>query len=207
MLQEGEYYPLGSDFPRVTNARIVVATHVNVQQLVANGQFRQDLYYRLKAHQVIIPPLRNRKNDLALLLDHFLAESAQELGKKKPTAPPDLLCYLAAYAFPGNIRELQAMVFDAVARHSTGVLSLQCFRDTLDHAREPLSESESFSQTATILLRCSSGERTPTLEEAERILIEQALQNSNGNQGAAAATLGISRNALNKKLIREKQRK
>ena len=99
------------------------------------------------------------------------------------------------------------MVFDAVARHSTGVLSLQCFRDTLGHAREPLSESESFSQTATILLRCASGERTPTLEEAERILIEQALQNANGNQGAAAATLGISRNALNKKLIREKQRK
>jgi DNA-binding NtrC family response regulator len=205
LLQEREYYQLGSDTPRISDARIVVATHADLPQLVANGQFRQDLYYRLKAHQVIIPPLRNRTADLALLLDHFLAESAQELGKKKPTVPPELVCYLAAYRFPGNIRELQAMVFDAVARHSNGVLSLQGFQDNLGHAREPLSES--FSQTATILLRCANGERIPTLEEAEQILIAQALHKANGNQGAAAATLGISRNALNKKLIREKQKK
>jgi DNA-binding NtrC family response regulator len=202
LLQEGEYYPLGSDIPRITNARIVVATHANLQQLVANGQFRQDLYYRLKAHQVTIPPLRDRRSDVPLLLNFFLGSAARQLGRKKPTVPPELLCYLAAYSFPGNIRELQALVFDAVARHGSGVLSMQSFLDAIGQKRESVTPPT--GQQAVILLRDAVGERTPTLEEAERLLVAQALCQAGGNQGAAASILGISRNALNKKLIREK---
>jgi len=204
LLQEGEYYQIGSDIPRISDARIVVATHANLQALVAKGQFRQDLYYRLKAHQVTIPPLRDRRADLPLLLDRFLLKAAQELGKKKPRVPPELFCYLQSYRFPGNVRELQALVFDAVARHSNGMLSLQSFLEVI--GQEGTSLPASACQEAAIVLRDAAGERTPTLEEAEQALIAQALQQANNNQGAAAAILGISRNALNKKLIREKLR-
>lgn len=131
LLQEGVYYPIGSDYQCRSNARIVAATHASLEKLVREGHFRQDLYYRLKTHQVQLPPLRDRTGDLPLLIDTFIEQAASELGKKPPGYPPELLCYLAAYSFPGNIRELQALVFDAVARQSAGMLSMQSFINRL----------------------------------------------------------------------------
>ncbi|RLB74523.1 MAG: sigma-54-dependent Fis family transcriptional regulator, partial [Deltaproteobacteria bacterium] len=85
LLQNGEYYPLGSDQPKQMSARVVVATHADLDAKMAAGEFRRDLYYRLYSHHVHLPPLRERKDDLPLLLEHFLAEAALKLGKKKPT--------------------------------------------------------------------------------------------------------------------------
>ena len=87
LLQEGEYFPLGSDLPKRLKARIVVATHQSLTAREAAGTFRRDLYYRLRTHQVHLPALRERKGDIPLLLDHFLTEAAKDLGKKKPTPP------------------------------------------------------------------------------------------------------------------------
>ena len=85
LLQEGEYFPLGSDRPRRLKARIIVATHCDLADKERNGTFRRDLYYRLRTHQVHIPPLRERKGDIPMLLDHLLELAARALGKKKPT--------------------------------------------------------------------------------------------------------------------------
>jgi len=206
LLQDGEYYPIGSDLPRSADARIVVATHCNLPQLVKTKAFRHDLYYRLNVHQVTLPPLRKRITDLPLLIERFVEESASRLGKNRPTVPRELLHYLTTYDFPGNIRELEGMVFDGVARHTRGMLSMSSFLDAIGVACHE-SENEARAATpsdATIVLHDASGERTPTLKEAEELLVAQALKLSNGNQGAAAARLGITRAALNKKLIRKK---
>lgn len=200
LLQEGEYYPLGSDVIRRSDARIVVATNQNLHHFMAEGKFRKDLYYRLSAHQVNVPPLRERKKDIPLLLDHFLAEAATTFNKKKPTLPPELVSYLSGYHFPGNIRELRAMTYDAMARHERGVLSMSVFRNQIGHQATfeecPLATHE-FNWPKGL-----SG-RFPTLKEAENYLIGEALALAKGNQGAAASFLGISRQALNQRLARK----
>ena len=129
LLQEGEFFPLGSDQPRKSRARIVTATNQDLSAKEADGSFRRDLHYRLRSHQVVVPPLRERKEDVPVLLDYFLTTAAQDLNKKKPVIPAALLSLLEPYAFPGNVRELRAMVYDAVSVHEHGVLSLERFNN------------------------------------------------------------------------------
>jgi two-component system, NtrC family, nitrogen regulation response regulator GlnG len=131
LLQEGTYYPLGADRPRQSRARVVVATNHDVVQDVQAGTFRKDLYYRQRAHHLQLPPLRARRDDLTLLLPHCLAKAAAALRKPVPTALLALYQLLHTYAFPGNVHELEAMVFDAVARHQGGTLSLQAFKEAM----------------------------------------------------------------------------
>ena len=104
LLQEREYYPLGSDVPKRSTCRVIVATNRNLQQMVAAGGFRNDLYFRLCSHNVEIPPLRERRDDLPLLIAHFLAAAATACGKKTPSYPKELVTLLATYSFPGNLR-------------------------------------------------------------------------------------------------------
>jgi DNA-binding NtrC family response regulator len=203
LLQEGEYFPLGSDYPRKSDARLVLATHRNLAGLVSMEKFRQDLYYRLFAHQISIPPLRERPDDVPLLLEHYLHEAAANLNKKAPTLPPELCGYLQSYHFPGNVRELKAMVFEAVARHDRGVLSMDVFLNFM--GKPVVTQQKRVSPLAEIVLRSANGERLPTLCEAEDILVDQAMRLAKGNQGIAAVYLGINRSALNKKLLKRKK--
>jgi DNA-binding NtrC family response regulator len=201
LLQDGTYYPLGADRPRQSRARVVVATNRDVVQDVQAGTFRKDLYYRLRAHHIQLPPLRTRRDDLVLLVNYSLAKAAAALHKPVPTPPLALYQLLNTYAFPGNVRELEAMVFDAVARHQGGSLSLQAFKDAMGTGRslltgEPLSNSTLASQSSW------DAEPLPTLKEAEDALIAAALRHADGNQGVAAGLLGVSRQALNKRLRR-----
>src|SRR5262245_39444370 len=189
LLQEGTYYPLGADRPRQSRARVVVATNRDVVQDVHAGTFRQDLYYRVRAHHVQLPPLRARRDDLPLLVTHGLAKAAAALHKPVPTPPLALYQLLNTYAFPGNVRELEAMVFDAGARQQGGSLALQAFKEAIEAARPLLA-------TAPL----------PTLQEAEDTLIVAALRHADGNQRVAASLLGMSRQALNKRLRRRLQR-
>lgn len=202
LIQEHEYYPLGSDKPRFSSARIVAATNHDIPRLIADGTFRRDLYYRLRGHAVQIPALRERKEDIPLLVEHFLEQGSTSLGKRKPTPPGDLYAYLAAYDFPGNIRELRSMVFDAVARHNGKMLSMDSFLETIG-----VSQATEQSHRAVDLYDFNSCldslERVPTIKEAEEALIAHALKRADGNQGAAAGYLGLSRHALNKRLIRK----
>jgi DNA-binding NtrC family response regulator len=201
LLQEGTYYPLGADRPRQSRARVVVATNRDVVQDVQAGTFRKDLYYRLRAHHIELPPLRARLDDLALLVPHCLAKAAAALHKPVPTPPLALYQLLHTYAFPGNVRELEAMVFDAVARHQGGSLSLQAFKEALGVGR-PLLAEKPCSATARTLPSPWEAEPLPTLKEMEEALIAAALRHAAGNQGVAAGLLGVSRQALNKRLRR-----
>ena len=201
LLQEGTYYPLGADRPRQSRARLVVATNRDVVQDVHTGTFRKDLYYRLRAHHLQLPPLRARRDDLALLVNHCLAKAAAALHKPVPTPPLALYQLLNTYTFPGNVRELEAMVFDAVARHQGGSLSLQAFKDAIE-AERPLRAGDRLSAAALPSLGPWDAEPLPTLHEAEEALMAAALRQAAGNQGVAAGLLGLSRQALNKRLRR-----
>jgi len=198
-LQEGEFFPLGSDVAKRSDARIVVATNRELETLEDSGTFRKDLYYRLRIHHVHIPPLRERTEDLPLLLNHFLEKAAKILGKKKPTPPKELITLLGAYHFPGNIRELESLIFDAVSKHKTGKISTKVFKTYISqkHPAFP-TDSKEMPPKETPLL--SFSEQLPTLRQAEQSLISEAMKRSDGNQAIAAMHLGISRQALNRRL-------
>lgn len=197
LLQEGEYFPLGSDRPKRLSARVIVATHADLTAKEASGQFRRDLYYRLRTHHVEIPALRHRKSDIPLLLEHFLKEAAHSFGKKKPTPPRELGELLATCPFPGNVRELKAMVYDAVSVHREKVLSMETFLKAIN-PREKISLHTENDQQAGHSF--SSFERLPTFDEAAEMLVDEAMKRSNGNQTFAARLLGISQPALSKRL-------
>ncbi|MCB1859198.1 MAG: sigma-54-dependent Fis family transcriptional regulator [Gammaproteobacteria bacterium] len=199
LLQERQYYPLGSDVAKICDVRIVCATNQNLQACMSQNKFRADLFFRLSVHQVEVPPLRRRKEDIPALLEHFIQAAATSLEKKAPAAPPELERLLENYHFPGNIRELRAMVFDAVARHQAGsVLSVKGFRKFIKAQRQ---DSPTVPDTQQVVI---SDGRFPTLKEAEQLHIEEALLRAGGNQGTAATLLGISRPALNRRLSRMK---
>lgn len=199
LLQEHEYFPLGSDMPRKSNARIVAATNQDLRAMVDAGKFRQDLYYRLCTHQIHIPALAARKGDIPILLDRLIEEAAGSMHKPQPTVSPELHQYIAAYDFPGNVRELKSMVYDAVARHTRGVLGKESFLNAMD-ARRPVSP---FNEGVTVMIS-DNPDRLPTLKEAEEALVQKALERAGGNQGVAACYLGITRQGLNKMLNRKK---
>ncbi|KAF0221594.1 MAG: sigma-54 dependent DNA-binding response [Geobacteraceae bacterium] len=199
LLQEREYYPVGSDITLKSDARILLASNRDLQKLIAAGKFRNDLYYRLCAHQVRVPSLRERLDDIPVLLDHFLAKAAASLGKKKPTPPPELATLLSVYNFPGNVRELEALVYDAVVRHTSGVLSMESFRSVIggDHTppcAAPLPVGDGDNPLYALF------GRFPTVQDVVDYMVEEAMKLANGNQGIAASLLGISRQTLNKRL-------
>lgn len=193
LLQEGEYFPLGSDRPKRIKARIIVATHRDLQQQQQEGKMRRDLFYRLKTHHVHIPPLRERKGDIPLLMEHFLTEASQTLGKKKPTPPRELSQLLSTYSFMGNVRELKAMIFDAVSVHKDRILSMDSFLRNI--ASSDNSPAIKLAENPFTTL-----DRLPTFTEAAELLVAEAIQRSNGNQTIASRMLGISQPALSKRL-------
>ncbi|MGH1365074.1 MAG: sigma-54-dependent transcriptional regulator [Calditrichia bacterium] len=199
------YYPLGSDREKPCLARFVMATNANLEELRKDGTFRQDLYYRLKTHHIHIPALRKRLDDLPLLLDFFFARISAELGIKKPAIPAELVTLLGNYDYPGNVRELEAMVYDALSRHQSGRLSLTAFREKLNDNfnDDVLSSGDSMQSTSEPYITSES--TLPKLKEMEKMLIDEALRRTNGNQTQAADLLGLSRRALNNRLNRRSE--
>ena len=197
LLQEREYFPLGCDLPKRLKARIIVATHQSLTARESAGTFRRDLYYRLRTHRVHIPPLRERRGDIALLLDHFLAEAAHALGKKKPTPPKGLAQFLSTYSFPGNVRELKAMVYDAVSVHRDRMLSMDCFVKAVESAQ---AEAGPVAAPPAKQNPFFGFDELPTFSEAAAFLVMEALDRAHGNQTLAARLLGISQPALSKRL-------
>ena len=184
LLQEGEYYPLGSDKPRHSTARIVAATHRDSEAWVASGRLRRDLYYRLHAHHIHLPPLRRRRGDIPLLLHQLVADAAGDLGLTAPAITPEVVRSAQGNDWPGNIRELAAAVHDAVVRSGGG---------SLDPARfggAPRSERP-------VLV---FPDELPTLDETREQLIAEALRRTGGDLVEASRRLGMSRWGLSKHL-------
>ena len=206
LLQEGEYYRLGDDTPRTSDARPVVATNRTMDALLTDESFRDDLFYRLDIHHIHLPPLRERKADIPLLVAHFLDKAAREQDKHAPTPPPALFTLLGSYHFPGNIRELEGMVTDAVSQHERGVLSMDAFRRKMDE-HTPAFSGDAALQTgaATFSEALSSLENLPTLKEMEEQLIAEALNRTDDNQTIAAGLLGLNKQTLNNRLRRARK--
>jgi DNA-binding NtrC family response regulator len=207
LLQENEYYSLGSDNPLHSNARLVVATNHNLWQRMNEGNFRKDLYYRLCTHHVSIPPLRKRTEDIPLLLDHFIKQAANALGRKNLSYRKELIDFLVTYKFPGNVRELQSIVHDFVSRTETSRLSTSLLKSIItreqEHARIFTEKGMTDSNPSDNGINFPS---FPTLKFAEDYLIDRALELTNNNQGAAASMLGLTRQALNNRLRRNRDR-
>jgi len=202
LLQEGEYFSLGSDAVKRSKARVVVATNEDIWTLQRNGQMRADLIYRLKTHHIHLPTLSERTCDLPLLIRKFAENAASRLEKSPPVVTSSAVAFLENYRFPGNIRELQGMVFDAVSRNDSGPLSVKDFRpycltnhfkttDRMDLSMEPDS-----SPPDTIRFPA----QLPTIKEVTDVLVNEAMRRAGQNQSRAAALLGISQPALNKRL-------
>jgi DNA-binding NtrC family response regulator len=191
LLQDGSYYPLGSERELLSQARIVTATNRTPAELQQDKTFRRDLFYRLKSHTVLLPPLRERMDDIPMLADHFLEEAAFEQGKKCPVVPRELYTLLSNYHYPGNVRELRGMLFDAVGRHTGGVLNC----DSIRHAvgLDDRLHGSSAEQPAPEIIFPSP---LPTLAQTEESLVREALRRSNGNKSIAASLIGITRQTL-----------
>ena len=199
LLQEKEYVPLGSDHPLETDARIIVASNRNIEQLVEKGTFRRDLYFRICAHQIDLPPLRQRFGDLKLLVPHFAREAAQEFGRQELLIPDELYALLRNYSFPGNIRELRSKIFDAVSRQQGVVLGMSTFvRKGKDGGRRPLSFEGEGQE------RVRFGPALPSMREVRCDLAREALHRSGGNVSLAARLIGITRQSLSQ-FVRQHQ--
>ena len=203
LLQEHEYFTLGSDVPKIMDTRILVATNQDLKTEQESGRFRKDLYYRLSAHHIHIPPLYQRMDDLPLLLDFFLKEAARIYEKPKPSFPIELITLLSNYHFPGNIRELKGMIFDAVSVHKSKKLSMDTFKITIKQNQPSvrktnspdLSSDSGFAGFATL----------PTIADAQYLLMKEALRRTNNNKSMAAQMLGISRQKLIRHLKNSEQ--
>lgn len=193
LVQEREYLPIGSDVTRKTDARIIAATNVDPAVLGEPERFRSDLYYRLRAHHVHMPPLRERREDIPLLVDHFLRQACQQ--RRKPVAPPELFPLLTGYSFPGNIRELQFLILDAVSCTAGDTLDIGRIREHVaaHHDAAPAAKP---GEGAVVHF----GPELPTLKHVCAELVMEAMRRTGGNQAMAAGMLGVSRQALNKRL-------
>jgi DNA-binding NtrC family response regulator len=198
LLQEGEYLPLGRDEVDHSDARIVASTHADLWTLEKEDRFRTDLIYRLSTHNIQIPSLRERIDDIPPLVDHFLEKAATSLGKKAPTTPPELFTLLSNHTFPGNIRELEAMVYDAVTRHSSGVLSMAVFRENMARMQSPAESLQSTGDGSANEIIFPAV--LPTIQQTTHLLVEEAMRRTEGNQTQAARLLGVSQQALSKRL-------
>jgi Nif-specific regulatory protein len=190
VLQEGEIRPVGATQEKRVNVRIVAATNRNLEKEVAEGRFREDLYYRLKVFPIRVPPLRERREDIALLAEHFLKRYAAELGKPAAGFSQQAMELLQAYDWPGNVRELQNEVQRLVIQIEPGDFITS----------ELLSPRLRRVEGLIDRVKPSKGTLKETMDELERWILIEALRQHENNKTAAARTLGITREGLHKKL-------
>jgi DNA-binding NtrC family response regulator len=197
LLQEREYYRIGSDLLLKSDARVIAASNADFTALRAEGKFRNDLYFRLCAHEFHVPPLRERLEDVGALVDYFSHMAAEEQGKQMPALGPGVIAALEQQSFPGNVRELYNMVHHAVTINETGIVTPADFGLKPTPSRNlQLDENNPFLAVFG---------RFPTVLQAEEYLIAEAMKLTNGNQTAAAEILGLTRPTLNKRLKQERQ--
>ena len=187
-IEEKRFYPLGGSNTVEVNCRILAASNRPLEEMVKKGEFRQDLFHRLMAFPIHIPPLRERREDIRVLVDHYLRVFGAEMGNPGIKIEPRSLDYLLDYHWPGNVREVMNLLRSAVLMNRGGTIGLEAFPSNLLFGEEPEAED---SQPEAIALS-----NVPTLAQAEKELIQKAVQICGGNKSRAARLLGISRSHL-----------
>ena len=178
VLQEHEYYPVGAERPEKSEARVITATHQNLEKLVAAGRFREDLYYRLRVVEIRVPPLRDRMGDVPVLAQHLVGKAARAVGKKRVTLAPETMSALMSHSWPGNVRELENCLTRAVVTATGDVI-----------------------RTEHLALEAPSVPPKPrltTLEDVEREHVAHVLRATKGHKTRTAEILGISRPRLDR---------
>jgi DNA-binding NtrC family response regulator len=188
-LEEKIITPVGSTRPVKVDVRLVAATNVDLEELTKEGRFRADLYYRLNVIPIYIPPLRERRDDIPLLVDHFRQRIAERTGSEAKQITQDAMQLLIAYAWPGNVRELEHMLERAILFAKGKRVSAADFPDKVrENAPVPVAYDERAA--------------TPTLETIEKAYIAWVLQQTGGQKAKAASILGIDSSTLYRKIDR-----
>jgi len=182
VLQEREFEPLGSERTQRVDVRVIAATNRDLRQMVADGRFQEDLYYRLNVIPIHIPPLRERREDVAVLVDHFIAKHAQRAGKRIDGMEPGVLEALQSADWPGNVRELENTVERAVVLSPSPIIGPDVVRILGVNTASP-------ANLPSLNLR-------QNLDWAERETVRRALSNAGGVKKDAAEVMGISQRAL-----------
>ncbi len=219
-IQEGEIDPIGSRRPATVNVRLVSATNRNMIEMVKQGKFREDLYYRLNVFPVMLPPLRDRREDIPALVDHFIMRIAAEEGRKVRSIMPEVLTMLRAYAWPGNVRQLENTVFRAIVLCESDCLRIEDFPqiaslvdgyevkippaampEVAAHRVAPaVAPGQVADGTAIGIPVVTDGGHIRTLEEVEADMIRLALSRYRGQMSEVARKLGIGRSTLYRKM-------
>jgi two-component system nitrogen regulation response regulator GlnG len=216
VLQEGEYMTVGGRTPIKTDVRVIAATHRDLRSLISQGLFREDLFYRLNVVPLNLPPLRDRKEDLPDLINHFLAEAELAEGGKVKKVSPKALDLLKAYDWPGNVRELENLIRRIVVLYPQDVITDDLVASELAttsaskivQSSKGLDLAEAVEYYLNELFR-EYGEKLPPaglyqriVQKVEKPLITACLMATRGNQLRAAELLGLNRNTLRDKIRR-----
>ncbi len=210
VLQDQKFERVGGNEPIKTDVRIITATNRDLEEMVAEGTFRPDLFYRLNGFTIKLPALRERSDDILLLLEHFLARFNRELGKNVCDISPDALDLLMKYQWPGNVRELQAVVKQALLQATGPVLMPEFFPEdvrqggrisTAVNLAGEVGRCTEFEGFVDRQLRGGSEDLyAEALAYMERMLLTRVLRTTEGNQSKAAKILGITRGSLRNKI-------
>lgn len=210
VLQEGEFERVGESRTIRVDTRVIAATNVHLEDAIEAGNFREDLYYRLNVVPICLPPLRDRREDIPILVRHFLHKHCERNRKETPDVPKEILARLQDYDWPGNVRELENYVERAVVLGQPGVVNLEALvpgahgerRLRASHLRGDSLDAQidRLIVTAVDLWGDEPNLRDRLVQKVERALIEHVLEANNHVIIKAAAKLGINRNTLQKKI-------
>lgn len=200
LLQEQRFERVGGTETVTTDVRIIAATNRNLQQMVADGTFREDLYYRLDGFRIELPPLRERGDDLVLLIEHFLCRLRTELNKPVEAISPEAMELLTAYCWPGNIRELEAAIRQSLLQTTGAAILPEFLPDSVRFCLNPSERDGLVSDLRPFVEDCLRRKSTEVYAEAtelmERYVLTRVLRETHGNQSQAARILGITRGCL-----------
>jgi two-component system nitrogen regulation response regulator GlnG len=211
MLQEQRFERVGGNETIKTDVRIIAATNRDLESMTGEGTFRPDLYYRLNGFTIKVPPLRDRGDDLLLLIEAFLSRYSRELGKQLQRVSPESLKILVEYAWPGNVRELQSMLRKSLLNLTGPVLIPEFLPEEIRNysggpavgmAGGASGDGIASDLTGLVASRLQSGSENlyaEALEFMERYVVTRVLQTTGGNQSKAAKILGITRGSLRNK--------
>jgi transcriptional regulator with GAF, ATPase, and Fis domain len=201
VIQEREFTPLGDTAPRRVDVRIIAATNIELKEAVKQGTFREDLYYRLAVVPIELPPLRDRREDILPLAQHFIRKYNEENGREvSEQIAPEVLALLEAYSWPGNVRELENSIERAVVIAPGNDVSRECLRPEIS---DPESVTTSSHEGTSMAAVQNIGRGVNFYDEVRRFeidLIRRALVQTGGHQSRAARLLGMNATTLNSKI-------
>lgn len=201
VLQEREFTPVGDTTPVKVDVRIIAATNVDLKEAVRNGQFREDLYYRLSVVPLELPALRDRREDILPLTQHFIRKYSAENGRDiSETVRPEVLSLLEAYNYPGNVRELENIIERAIVIAPNDEITVECLRPEV---RDPELAFQMIVETEGVSSDIDLARGVNFYDEVKRFeidLIRRALDQTGGHQSRAARLLGLNATTLNSKI-------